>query len=208
VSCFKAVATNDCLTLSELLAGGALATSQALHYALLAAEALRGIHVAGQTHGSISVDAITIAGPGIQLLPASSADRPTDTRSDIFAFGGVLAELLADVTGANHIVGRCLASDPAARRQSIQQVIIELKLLILKDRLRQMRSATDRLESIAVCLAGIVNRLDERPQDDRHEPYWFPGRSGRGWRAAPAGETLAARNECRPALNPATHIYE
>ncbi len=197
VSVLKAVEKSDCRSLTQLHAGGALGASQALHYALLAAEALRQMHDAGRTHGAISAEAFTIAGPAVQLQPASSSDVPHDPRADIFAFGGVLAELLAGVAGADRVVRKCLAQDPAARFERIQQAIVELKLLIVADRLRRLRGIADRLESMAACLTGIVSRLDERRQDERTESYWFPGRSGRGWRAARPGETSTVQNECR-----------
>lgn len=204
----KAIENHDCRSLSQILGGVTLASSQALHYALLAAEALREIHDAGQTHGAISVHAITVAGPTVKLLPARSSDQPHDARSDIFAFGSVLAQLLTGAAEADRLVRKCVSPDPAARCQRIQQVIIELKLLIVKDRLRRMQSAADRLESIGACLAGIVSRLDERRHGERPETFWFPGRSGRGWHAIGARGASTVQNEYQPALNPANQVYE
>lgn len=184
------MAANGSETFSQLLAGRTLAASQALRYALLAAEALRELHDAGRTHGAISADAIAVGGPHVQLLAASPSGKPSDVETDILAFGGVLAGLLTGVAEANRLVGNCLAPDPAVRWR-IRQVIIELKLLIVKERLQRMRRTADPMESMAACLSAIISRLDERRLDERPGPYWFPGRSARGWRVAPAPQSAA-----------------
>ena len=91
--------------------------------------------------------------------PEILQDEPADARTDIFAFGAVLYEMatgrrafLADNPealqeeimakgfspigheGLDQVVKQCLAKDPAARWQRMQQVQMELKLLAIAER--------------------------------------------------------------------------
>jgi len=113
-------------TLAHRLAGGRIPVLEALHNAMLLAEALRRIHDEGRAHGALSPATIMLCGPGVELLPAQDAPgtitpytapeviegRKADTRSDIFSFGAVAYEML---TGSRAFDG----ASPAALAESI-----------------------------------------------------------------------------------------
>ncbi len=95
-------------TVRDRVAQGPIAAPDALRYALILGEALRKLHDAGQSHGAVSPDNISITSTGVELLPAQGATgavtpytapevvagQAPDARSDIFSFGAVLYEML------------------------------------------------------------------------------------------------------------------
>ncbi len=158
---------NDFVTLSHRLAEGPISLQEALRYATNLAEALRQIHDTGRTYGTLSPSSIILTAGGLELAatggPASVTPytapeilrgRPADQRSDIFAFGAIVYEMImgrrafagdnADAlavaltisvpppTGepaVDHLIGNCIAKDPAVRCPRMQKVILELKIL-------------------------------------------------------------------------------
>lgn len=163
--------------ISQLLAE--LTSLQVLLYALQAAEAVRRIHDAGHVHGAISPAAIVVVGSAVQLLAAAPCDavtpytapevlqgRAADVRSDIFAFGAVLYELLtgrhpfegadseslaaaiatsvpppSGLARADYLIAKCLAKDPCTRWQRMRLVVTELRLLIVAERVEEWHQA-------------------------------------------------------------------
>ncbi len=74
-------------------------------------EGLRKLHDEGRAHGAVTPDAIALTPAGLDLLPAvpgpriitpytapevAADHRPADSRSDMFAFGVVLFEMLTE----------------------------------------------------------------------------------------------------------------
>ena len=161
--------TQDSQTLAQRLAAGHLPVSDALRYATQIADSLRGAHEDGYCHGAVTTDAVILTDTGAELVPAQpgAAEALTpytaperlkghgpDVRTDIFAFGAVLYEMLtgrrafegADPetlaaaiensippslgdTALDRLVFNCLAKDPAARWQRVQQLHMELRIL-------------------------------------------------------------------------------
>jgi eukaryotic-like serine/threonine-protein kinase len=165
------IATNQSLTLSQRLAEGPISLPEALRYATMLAEALRQLHDTGRTCGAllpsnIAITALVGAGAEVIVTPGEPGTitpytapevlqgRTPDSRSDIFAFGAIVYEMVtgrqafagdnADalavsltisvpaLTGhpaVDHLIGNCIAKDPAVRCPRMQKVILELKLL-------------------------------------------------------------------------------
>jgi len=159
-------------TLADRLTEGKIPVAEALRYALSMAEALRKIHDSGHTHGAVMPSNITLAAAGVELAPAGDKvaglthytapevvhGKPADARSDIFAFGAVLYEMLTghvafEGEGADlalslanstpppsgsplvdRVVSSCVAKNPELRWQRMQKVIMELKLLAVAAR--------------------------------------------------------------------------
>ena len=159
---------NAALSLGQLMADGPLPLPEALRYATILAEELRQIHDSGRTCGILLPSNIGVTACGLELrimpdqpVAATSYTAPEilqghapDARSDIFAFGAILYEMVtgrrafggdnADAlavsltisdppatgtAGIDHLVSNCIAKDPAVRCQRMQKVILEIKLL-------------------------------------------------------------------------------
>ena len=155
-------------TLAERLNEGKLPVGEALHFAMTLADALRRIHDSGRVYGAFTPSNIGLTGTSVELAappnqtggvtpytaPELLHGKPADVRSDIFAFGAVLFEMLtgrrafngdseASLTAAltdsappssgsplvDRLVASCVAKDPAVRCQRMQKIIMELKLL-------------------------------------------------------------------------------
>jgi hypothetical protein len=156
------------LTLSQRLADGPIPLTKALHYALMLGEELRQIHDSGRTCGAVLPSNIAVTATGLELIDTPSQPgtvtpytapeilqgHPADSRSDIFAFGAIVYEMVtglrafagdnADalavslaistpppcgIPAVDHLVNKCITRDPDVRCQRMQKVILELKIL-------------------------------------------------------------------------------
>jgi hypothetical protein len=190
--------TNDTLTLGRRLAEGALSTPEALRYSTLLAEALRQIHDEGRTFGALIPSNIAITSSGVELVvppvqpeaitpytaPEILQGHPADARSDIFAFGAIVYEMVtgkrafdgdnADAlavsltisspapTGTpaiDHVVSNCTAKDPSVRCPRMQKVILELKLMGFA---APRPDAITRQESATAALRQETQQLETR----------------------------------------------
>jgi hypothetical protein len=173
------IAQNGTLTLGQRLAEGPLPLPETLRYAMMLAEALRQIHDSGRTCGALLPSNIVVTITGLELIvtpgqsttitpytaPETLQGQPPDARSNIFAFGAIVYEMVtgrhafvgddsealaASLTtsvpspsgtpAVDHLVSNCIAKDPNVRYQRMLNVILELKLLTL---------AAPRAESVA-----------------------------------------------------------
>jgi len=181
------------LTLSQRIASGALSSEEALQYAAAIAQALRRKHQEGAVCGSLDPDHIVLQGSGVKLAqesaggltPYTSPERlrgeGIDARSDVFAFGAILYELLsgrrafaargpeelkreilemepAPLEGISEgvalVLGRCLEKRKENRWQRMGSILIELKLVNAKT--RQARQASDWKDQMASLGAQIA----------------------------------------------------
>jgi tRNA A-37 threonylcarbamoyl transferase component Bud32 len=95
-------------TLALRMAEGKIPVSEALHYAMSLAEALRKLHDAGKAHGAVTPTSIVLSGTGVELIaslgplatvtpytaPEVLQGETADSRSDIFSFGAIVFEML------------------------------------------------------------------------------------------------------------------
>ena len=107
-----------------------------------AAEALAELHAAGTVHGAVCAENIVLDGQGAARLcrdtlappevsPEQRAGRPPDARSDVYGLGAAIAGLLADARPLaepfERLLARMTAEDPAARYQSMGEVLLALE---------------------------------------------------------------------------------
>lgn len=158
--------------LADRLARGPVPPDAALRYAIEIGSVLNRAHARGRIHGAVSPCSILIANDAAVLVkpPAEPDERaaryrspeqvrgqPAGERSDIFAFGAVLYEMLAGEpafggTGEDldraileeapaalmakaaipaameGVIASCLEKDPGRRRQRVLNAVTELKL--------------------------------------------------------------------------------
>ncbi|MGA2196784.1 MAG: protein kinase [Bryobacteraceae bacterium] len=187
-------------TLAERLDQGKLPVGEALHFAMTLADALRRMHDGGRVYGALTPSNIGLTGTASVDLadapehtgsvtpytaPEVLQGKPADARSDIFAFGAILFEMLtgrrafegdseASLTAAltdsappssgsplvDRLVASCVAKDPAVRCQRMQKIIMELKLLSVAAR-RAETPAPNRAQTEAQ-LRAEMHQLEAR----------------------------------------------
>jgi len=154
-------------TLSQRLAEKPMTVCEALRCAMLIGDVLQHTHDGGGVHGALTPDGILLDGAGIRILPGEAGpvtpyaapelgSQQPDNRSDIFAFGAVLYEMLtgrravgsiatdrpAEETGdsepapigdpgLDRLIAKCLAKNPAARWPGMRQALVEIRLLAI-----------------------------------------------------------------------------
>jgi hypothetical protein len=194
-------ATNGSLTLGQRLAEGPLALTKALSYAAMLAEALREFHASGRTYGALSPANIAVTATGVELvMPPQTPEAVTgytapellqgqaaDARSDIFAFGTIVYELVtgrpafegdgadalagslthcdpapSGIPAIDRLVRNCIAKDPAVRCQNMRKAILELKLIPFTvhcaDAATRNQGVTNTLRAE---IRGLAGRLSE-----------------------------------------------
>ena len=191
------------LTLGHRLAEGPIPLTEAMRYAMMLAEALRQIHDSGRICGALVPSNIDVSGGSLEvtITPVEELDitpytapeilqgQVPDSRSDIFAFGAILHELVvgrrafdgdsADAlavslqnsvppTSGNaaldHLIGNCVAKDPAVRCQRMKKVILELKLLTIVPR----AEAVTRQLAVKAALRAQTEQLETRVTAQLH----------------------------------------
>jgi len=178
---------------SEVLSmEGALPVDEALRYATSLAQAVRRMHQEGAVCGCLDPDHIVWNKNAVKLMqngaggltpylsPEQARGESADARSDIFAFGAIVYELLsgrkafpahdpeelkeeilerspAPLTGVpaeiSPLVSRCLEKRRENRWQRMSSVLIELKLA--NATARQAHSASEWKERVASLRAQI-----------------------------------------------------
>jgi Tol biopolymer transport system component len=143
-------------TLADRLARGPLPLAHVIKFGIGIAEGLDGAHRHGITHRDLKPANIIVTQTGVKVLDFGLASRVdagssvapggggtlqymapeqlegknSDVRSDVFAFGLVLREMIgerADAPAAlTRIVQRCLRPDPEERWQSLRDVLFAL----------------------------------------------------------------------------------
>jgi serine/threonine protein kinase len=140
-------------TLADRLTRGLVPLAQVIKFAIEIAEGLDGAHRHGITHRDLKPENIMITPAGVKVLdfgiacrggstepggggtlqymaPEQLEGKGADVRSDVFAFGIVMREMLGgrpDTPAAlPRLVQRCLRLDPEERWQSLRDVLFEL----------------------------------------------------------------------------------
>jgi len=188
---------NRFFTLSQLLAQGPLPLPDAVRSAMMLAEAIRQIHDSGRTCGALLPSNIAITGNGLELInepgqpaaitpytaPEVLQGHTPDSRSDIFAFGAIVYEMImgrpafagdnADAlavsltisapppTGTpaiDHLVTNCIAKDPTVRCPRMQKVILELKVIAFAPH----AEAATRQQTVTAALRAETHQLEAR----------------------------------------------
>jgi hypothetical protein len=135
--------TNVQRTLAQRLTEGRIPVSEALHYSMSLAEALRKLHDAGKAHGAVAPNSIVVTATGLELIPSLGPPatvtpytapevlqgQPADTRSDIFSFGTLVFEMLTgrrafDGDGQTALtLALCNSAPPASGSPAVDRLV-------------------------------------------------------------------------------------
>jgi hypothetical protein len=135
--------TNDQKTLAVRMTEGKIPVSEALHYAMSLAEALRKLHDNGKSHGAVSPANIALTGTTLELIPALGTPATVtpytapevlqgqnpDARSDIFSFGALVFEMLTGrpafdgVSQTELKLALCNANPPASGSPAVDRLV-------------------------------------------------------------------------------------
>ncbi|HEY1493454.1 MAG TPA: protein kinase [Candidatus Solibacter sp.] len=190
--------TNGSFTLDQRLAEGPLPLPEALRYAAMLAEEVRQVHDSGSNCGALLPSSIAVTATGLDLhltphqpaavtpytAPEILQGNPADARSDIFAFGAIVYEMVTGrrafagdnsdalavsltisdppptgTAAVDHLVSNCIAKDPAVRCQRMQKVILELRLLSFS---APRTEATMPKQSLTAALRSETQQLENR----------------------------------------------
>ena len=130
-------------TLALRMTEGKIPVSEALHYAMSLAEALRKLHDTGKAHGAVAPSGIVLSGTAVELIPSLgplAAVTPytapevlqgetADSRSDIFSFGAIVFEMLTGrraFDGENQTelkLALCNAAPPPSGSPSVDRLV-------------------------------------------------------------------------------------
>jgi eukaryotic-like serine/threonine-protein kinase len=187
--------------LSERLAQGALPVAEAQQYAAALADALRRLHDQGSVMGTLEPSRIMLSGPTVKLIACESAagitpyaspeqleGNPPDARSDIFAYGAIVQEMLSgrkafesstpdelrtailerepaplplEFAEFAKITSKCLAKGPLQRWQRIQRVQMELKMLTVFAR-RAGQDTAAKVDRVQELIHSQIAELEAR----------------------------------------------
>jgi uncharacterized coiled-coil protein SlyX len=187
------------IPLNQRLAQGSMPAAEALETARAFADSLRRLHTSGAVHGALEPSCVILEGTGVSLLhrepgaltpysaPEQIQGKAVDARSDIFAFGAILYEMLAGrkaftgegeelraaiverepaplagvPDGVARLITRCLAKAPLQRWQRVQNLQMELKLLGVVTR-REERDPESQERRLQEMVRGEIARMEER----------------------------------------------
>ncbi len=180
---------------------GPIAQAEALRLAAQIAAALDAAHRRGIVHGNLKATNVLVTKSGIKILdfggamgpgageadkdryqsPEQGAGRPADARSDIYAFGLLLYELLTGrpaamnapaggetlrvasaSAGVNRVLHRCLAADPEERWQSARDLHAELEWVARdpdpapRRQGRRRQAVLNRAGIVIVAVAAVI----------------------------------------------------
>jgi serine/threonine protein kinase len=164
---------------AELRAERPLAAAEALAVMRDVATLLAACHARGQVHGAVCPENIVLDAAGAarlcrdtlaprQVSPEQQRGQAPDARSDLFALGAAVAELLGSAPPPEplrRLLATMTAEDPAARPQTADEVLLGLDACELMTGLRPVRPgqppadperAGRRLLPLAVVGLGLV----------------------------------------------------